>query len=130
MTIIGTNAIVKSFRLGQRGAGLSIIAQHLRSHALKVAEGITLLTPAMAKARSAATDFTTALAGQDAARMEALADRAAEVATAFARVGIQTTQAMQQLESETAGVATILRRAAANEDVGVVGPRVAQTPAL
>ncbi len=113
MTIIGTNAIVKSYRLGQRGAGLSIIAQHLRSHALKVAEGITVLTPAMANARSAARDFTAALEGQDAERMAALAERTGEVVASFARVGTQTTQAMQQLESEAVGIADVLRRAIA-----------------
>lgn len=124
MTIIGTNAIVKSFRLGQRGAGLSIIAQHLRSHALKVAEGITLLTPAMANARSAAKNFTTALESQDAARMAALADRTAEVVSSFARVGRQTTQAMQQLEREAVSITIVLQRAA--ERLGGTPLRVAE----
>jgi hypothetical protein len=119
MTIIGTNAIVKSFRLGQRGAGLSIIAQHLRSLSLKVAEGITLLTPAMADARRAATTFTTALESQDAARMAALAARAADVVDSFARVGTQTKQAMQTLTTEVLGIGTLLRRTAATLETSI-----------
>ena len=74
MTIIGTNAIVTCYRLGARGAALSIIAQQLRSQALRVADGVKFLGPALKQVLTAAHQFTVAREGQSAASMAAMSD--------------------------------------------------------
>ena len=47
VTMIGTNALLKSSRLGDRGKGLSVIAQELRSYAAKIVEGVEELPAAL-----------------------------------------------------------------------------------
>jgi hypothetical protein len=117
MTIVGTNAIVKFYRLGQRGAALSIIAQHLRSHALKIADGIKVLTPTMAEVRADATTFVKALEGQDSERIAALARRMTDVVAAFREAGVMTGEAMATLERDASSVHGLLTQAVTGLDV-------------
>jgi hypothetical protein len=104
MTISGTNAIVKSHRLGQQGAGLSIIAQHLRSHALRVADGIISLSPLLSSARIANRDFMKATEDQNTARLAEIAARMTSVVDSFTVVDTFTMKVMNLVKEEAASL--------------------------
>ena len=130
MTIIGTNAIIKSYRLGVRGAGLGVIAQHLRSHALKVAQGITVLTPALGEVLVAARVFTDSLSANGTARVEALAGRTTEVLDVFRSNGTLMTAALGQLEAETVSVRKVLASALETlAEIDAIDPSLRETAA-
>lgn len=120
LTTIGTNAIVKSFRLGQRGAGFGIVAQHLRAHALTLSEGIRQLAPALQEVLSYAMDFSRVLEGQDAARLAALSARMTEVLGAFQSGGDTLTAALARLGKEAKDIGGILAQGASNLEIGDV----------
>ena len=52
VTIIGTNALLKSTRLGERGKGCSVIAQELRGHSGQIVAGINELPPTAERSHS------------------------------------------------------------------------------
>lgn len=113
MTIIGTNAIVTSYRLGPRGLGLGIIAQHLRSHALRVSDGVKALQPALAAVLEQATRFASARRGNDAASMEGLSVRTLAALAVFRGKEKLLHDARQRLDVEAGSVAALLRAATA-----------------
>ncbi|MDR3463219.1 MAG: hypothetical protein P4L76_12980 [Beijerinckiaceae bacterium] len=106
ITISGTNALVKSHRLGQQGAGLSIIAQHLRSHALRVADGIISLAPLLASARVANREFMQATEDQDTAHLTEIASRMTSVVESFTVVDTFTMKVMKLVREEAASLST------------------------
>ena len=69
MTIVGTNAVVTSHRFGNRGAALSVIAQHLRAHALHVADELARIRPILADVLRSGASFASSRQGQDASSM-------------------------------------------------------------
>jgi hypothetical protein len=111
MTIIGTNAVVTSYRLGQRGIPLSVIAQHLRSHAIQVTDAVTVVSPALDAVLDAAKQFTSAREGQDARSMGALATRLTEALSAFQSSDRVVDETRERLDAEVAAVGGVLRQA-------------------
>ena len=130
LTTIGTNAIVKSFRLGQRGAGFGIVAQHLRTRALTLSEGIRQLAPALQEVLSCAMDFSRVLEGQDAARLSALSAQMVEVLRSFQSGGDTLTAALARLGKEATDVGEILTLGAANLAIGDVEAALRRAAAI
>jgi len=116
MTIIGTNAIVAAHRLGTRGAALSVIAQHLRGHAIRIADGVKLLKPALIDVLKSANNFVGARKGQDAASMAILAAGMNAALESFKSRALAMSDLRQQLGDESAAAAVFLKRATASLD--------------
>ena len=112
MMIIGTNAVVTSYRLGTKGIPLSVIAQHLRSHAVHVTDAVKLVSPALDKVRDAAKQFALAREGQDASSMSGLTDRISEALAAFQAGDSAVAEVHQRLDAEVSTVSGVLRQAA------------------
>lgn len=130
MTIVGTNAIVASHRLGNRGTALSVIAQHLRSHAIRIAEGVKSLKPVLAKVLESAKMFAVARKGQDAATMAVLAASIHDALPLFNSCAIAVNDLRQQLSREAAACATTLDRAIASlDETAQTGARLEQAAA-
>jgi len=111
MTIIGTNAIVAAHRLGTRGAALSVIAQHLRGHAIGVADGVKLLKPALADVLTSANHFVEARKGQDAESMAVLAASMNAALGSFKTCAAALSDLRQRLGHESAVAEGLLRQA-------------------
>lgn len=58
MTIIGTNAVVTSYRLGTKGLPLGVISQHLRDYAVEVVEALRIVPPALSAVLAVAQDLS------------------------------------------------------------------------
>lgn len=58
MTIIGTNAVVTSYRLGTKGLPLGVISQHLRDYAVEVVEALRIVPPALSTVLAVAHDLS------------------------------------------------------------------------
>ena len=113
MTIIGTNAVVTSYRLGSKGIPLSVIAQSLRSQAVQITDAVKLVNPAVGHVLDAAQAFTAARKGQNAGSMESLTKLIADAIAAF-RAGDGTVlQVHDCLEAEVAGIGNVLLQARA-----------------
>ena len=112
VTMIGTNALLKSSRLGDRGKGLSVIAQELRSYAAKIVEGVEELPAALREVAAFVARFSQARPG---ARRRA-PDRPGRAYAPRNRVvqgERQTmTDALTRLERETDAVGAMLGEAA------------------
>ncbi|MDR3463460.1 MAG: hypothetical protein P4L76_14205 [Beijerinckiaceae bacterium] len=116
MTIIGTNAIVAAHRLGTRGAALSVIAQHLRGHAIRIADGVKQLKPALVGVLKAANDFANARKGQDAASMAILATGMNAALASFKSCASSVSDVRQRLGDESAAATVFLKNAMASLD--------------
>lgn len=102
--ISGTNAIVKSHRIGSQGAALSVIAQHLRSHALRVADGINALAPLLAAARALNNTFLETLDKSGAGHLTAISDRMGWVVDSFVAVDQLSADVMHRVKLESAAL--------------------------
>ena len=111
MTIIGTNAIVTAYRLGSRGEALSVLAQHLRSNALQIADGVTALHPALGEVLQSAERFVASRKGQDAASLADLGARMASALTSFQGADTALSTVHRRLGDEVASASATLRRA-------------------
>ena len=122
VTIIGTNALLRSTRLGDRGKGVSLIAQELRANGEQIGEGIQSLPPALD--RVVAYVERLAQAGQhlDSGRLAELDERMSVAICAFGANGQQMSEALARLDTEGGGVRAVLDQAAAalagHEDTG------------
>ena len=83
MTIIGTNAIVTAHRFGSRGAALSVIAQHLRSHALLVDDEVARIKPILTDVLKSGKRFASGRRMQNASSMGEMAIGITEALIAF-----------------------------------------------
>ena len=113
MTIIGTNAIVTAYRLGSRGEALSVLAQHLRSNALQIADGVTALHPALGEVLQSAERFVASRKGQDAAALGTLGTRMETALGAFQAADAALSDLHRRLDHEVHAVSATLRRAVA-----------------
>ncbi len=122
VTMIGTNAVLKSSRLGDRGKGLNIIAQELRNYAARIVEGIRELPPALSEVVAFAERFAEAGRAHDSERLTTLDGRMTAAIGAFNSNGKEMTSALHRLDGEAASVHDLLERAVAllgaHEDVG------------
>lgn len=112
MTMLGMNAVLKSTRLGQRGKGLNIIAQELRSYAMEVVQGINLLKPAIDEVTAFVDQFSQAGGTRNAEHMMKLGGRMNAAIEIFRLSGKQMSKASVRLQSESDDVGRILDEAA------------------
>jgi chromosome segregation ATPase len=112
VTIIGTNALLKSSRLGDRGKGLSVIAQELRSYAAKIVEGVEELPAALREVSAFVARFSEAARARGADRLTALDERMLGAIESFKANGKAMTDALTRLERETTTVTALLGEAA------------------
>ncbi len=113
VTIIGTNALLRSKRLGDRGKGISLIAQELRANGEQIGKGIQSLP--LALDRVVGNVKRLAQAGQhlESGRLAELDERMSSAIGAFAANGQQTSEALARLENEGRGVHAVLDQASA-----------------
>jgi hypothetical protein len=111
MTIIGTNAILKSNRLGQRGKGLNVIAQELRDYASRVVQGIKALPPALQEVLAFVERFSGAGSGHNADHLTALGERMTAAIGSFELSGTRMSEALTRLDKEADGVCDNLKEA-------------------
>ncbi|MFZ1962291.1 MAG: hypothetical protein WAU78_02270 [Roseiarcus sp.] len=112
VTMIGTNALLKSSRLGDRGKGLSVIAQELRSYAAKIVEGIEELPSALREVAAFVERFSEAGRARGADHLNALDERMLGAIESFKASGKAMTDALTRLERETTAVGALLGEAA------------------
>ena len=112
VTMIGTNALLKSSRLGDRGKGLSVIAQELRSYAAKIVEGVEELPAALREVAAFVARFSEAARARGADRLTALDERMVHAIESFKANGKTMTDALTRLERETSAVGAMLGDAA------------------
>ncbi len=116
VTMIGTNAVLKSSRLGDRGKGLNIIAQELRNYAARIVEGIHELPPALSEVVSFVERFSEAGRSHDSERLTTLDERLTAAIGTFNANGKEMTAALDRLGGEADGVRILLERAVAMLD--------------
>jgi chromosome segregation ATPase len=116
VTIIGTNAVLKSSRIGDRGKGLNIIAQELRNYAARIVEGIQELPPALSNVVSVVKQFSEAGRAHDSERLASLDGRMTAAIVAFNSNGKEMTAALSRLGGEADSVRDLLKRAVAMLD--------------
>jgi hypothetical protein len=102
VTIIGTNALLKSTRLGDRGRGFSVIAQELRGYSGQVVNGISELPPMLSEVAIRAERVGDVGRKLDAGRLGALDARMSAAIEAFDANARQMTTALAQLRREAA----------------------------
>ena len=112
VTMIGTNALLKSSRLGDRGKGLSVIAQELRSYAAKIVEGVEALPAALREVAAFVERFAERGRARGADYLNALDQRMLGAIEPFKANGKAMTDALTRLERETATVGGLLGEAA------------------
>jgi hypothetical protein len=123
VTMIGTNALLKSSRLGDRGKGLSVIAQELRSYAAKIVEGVEELPAALREVAAFVERFVECGRVRGADHLNALDARMLSAIEPFKANGKAMTDALTRLERETTTVGALLgdaarRLAADRDDIG------------
>jgi hypothetical protein len=111
VTIIGTNALLKSTRLGDRGKGFSVIAQELRIYSDSIAKGIKEMPPALERVVAFAQRFDNAGRSLNSGRLGELDGRMSVAIEAFGSGGRQMTAALERLRKEADGVRDVLRSA-------------------
>lgn len=107
MTIIGTNAMVTSYRLGTRGLPLGVISQHLRDHAIEVVEALRIVPPALSTVLSIAQDLSRTRG--EAGDMQRLASRTRDVLADFEATASRVDQMRDMLIGDIRRVDEILR---------------------
>jgi hypothetical protein len=112
VTMIGTNALLKSSRLGERGKGLSVIARELRSYAAKIVEGIEELPAALREVAAFVERFSEAGRARGADHLSALDERMLGAIGSFKASGKAMTDALTRLEREMTAVGALLGEAA------------------
>ena len=112
VTMIGTNALLKSSRLGDRGKGLSVIAQELRSYAAKIVEGVEALPAALREVAAFVERFAERGRARGADHLNALDQRIVSAIEPFKANGKAMTDALLRLERETTTVGALLGDAA------------------
>jgi hypothetical protein len=113
VTIIGTNALLKSTRLGDRGKGISVIAQELRIYSDRIVNGIKELPPALDRVVTFAHRFSNAGRSLDSGKLGELDERMSVAIKAFGSGGQQMSAALARLREEADGVRGMLDGAAA-----------------
>ena len=112
VTMIGTNALLKSSRLGDRGKGLSVIAQELRTYAARIVEGIEHLPAALREVTAFVEQFSEAGRAHGADHLIALDERMLSAIGSFKASGATMTDALARLGRETSEVRGMLGEAA------------------
>ena len=113
VTIIGTNALLKSTRLGDRGKGCGVIAQELRGHSGQIVAGISELPPLLSEVTVCAERVGEVGRRLDAGRLGALDARMSAAIQAFDSNAGRMTAALTQLGREAHKVRGVLDHAVA-----------------
>ncbi len=112
VTMIGTNALLKSSRVGDRGKGLSVIAHELRNYAARIVEGIEELPAMLREVTDFVERFSEAGRARGADHLTALDERMLDAIGAFKANGKTMTDALTRLGRETTAVRGMLGEAA------------------
>jgi hypothetical protein len=100
VTMIGTNASLRSTRLGDAGRGITLVAAELRNFGRQIQAAVQELPPALARVVACVDRFATARAELEAAGLARLHQRLSQAIETFAGAGGQMTQALNGLGQE------------------------------
>ena len=124
VTVIGTNALLKSTRLGERGKGFSVIAQELRGYSTEIVNGIKALPPVLKEVAVCAERFGEVGRGLDSERLATLDARMSAAIDAFGANAKRMTTALDRLGREADEVGALVGRAVAtlraDDDIGPI----------
>jgi hypothetical protein len=127
VTMIGTNASLRSSRLGDAGKGITLVAAELRGFGREIRVAVTQLAAALDRIVAFVDQFARAQRELDAERMAALGQRMQAAIEVFGGGGATTSQALRRLGEVAAGAREDLDRAAqALADSRGIGPELAQ----
>jgi len=113
VAIIGTNALLKSTRLGDQGKGFTVIAHELREYSGQIASGIRELSPVLNEVAVRAKRVGEVGRNLDAGRLGSLDSRMSQAIHAFGANARQMTEALERLGTEAASVRVVLSAATA-----------------
>ena len=122
VTIIGTNTLLRSSRLGDRGKGVGLIAQELRANGGQIGKGIHALPPTLDRVVKQVERLAKAGEHLESGRLAELDERMSAAIRAFGANGQQMTHALERLDDDGDKVRALLDQAAdalaAHEDTG------------
>jgi len=113
VSIIGTNALLRSTRLGDRGRGFSFIAQELRACSVQIVAGINELPPRLKRVSEQAGRVGEVGRRLDAERLAALDARMSVAMGAIDSRAEQMTAALEKLKQEAGSIRGALDAVAA-----------------
>lgn len=127
VTMIGTNASLRSARLGDAGKGITLVAAELRGFGREIRVAVSQLAAALARIVAFVDEFARAQRELDAERMAALARRMQAAIEVFGGGGARMSEALRRLGEVAAGARGKLERAAeALAASREVGPQLAE----
>jgi hypothetical protein len=131
VTVIGTNALLKSTRLGDQGKGFSVIAQELRGYSTEIVNDIKELPPVLKKVAVCSERFGEAGRSLDSERLAKLDARMSAAIDAFGANAKDMATALDRLGREADDVRARVGRAvetlAADSGVGAILSSAAET---
>jgi hypothetical protein len=113
VSMIGTNALLKAYRLGDRGRGIGLIAHELCANSDQIARGIRALPPALDGVVARVETLTKANAVFSAGALSRLDERMSASLRVLGAKGGEMTAALKRLDREAADVHAVLARATA-----------------
>ena len=126
VTMIGTNASLRSSRLGDAGKGITLVAAELRGFGREIRLAVSQLAAALGRIVAFVDQFARAQRELDAERMAALVRRMQAAIEVFGGGGARMSEALRRLGEVAAGVCEKLDRAAeALAGSRGVGPQLA-----
>jgi hypothetical protein len=122
VTMIGTNASLRSARLGDAGKGITLVAAELRGFGREIRVAVSQLAAALQRIVAFVDAFARAQRELDAERMAALTRRMQAAIEVFGGGGARMSEALRRLGEVAAGARDKLERAgetlAAHRSVG------------
>jgi hypothetical protein len=127
VTMIGTNASLRSSRLGDAGKGITLVAAELRGFGREIRVAVSQLATALSRIVAFVDQFARAQRELDAERIAALVQRMQAAIEVFGGGGARMSEALRRLSEVAAGAREKLDRAGeALAAQSGVGPELAQ----
>jgi len=127
VTMIGTNASLRSSRLGDAGKGITLVAAELRGFGREIRVAVSQLADALSRIVAFVDQFARAQRELDAERMARLAQRMQAAIEIFGGGGARMSEALRRLGEVAAGAREKLDRSGGTLAAsGGVGPELAQ----
>ncbi len=126
VTMIGTNASLRSARLGDAGKGITLVAAELRGFGRQIRSAVSQLAASLGRVAAFVDQFSQAQQELEAERLSLLVQRMQAAIEVFGGGGARMSEALRRLGEEAANAREKLERAAeALEGCGDAAPELA-----